>query len=55
MNVLEVVPKDTPQVLLSDHDDVVEAVPPKGPDHAEAAWSATIGGCPPRFRLLQAQ
>ena len=36
--VLEVVPQDAPQVLLSDHDDVVEAVPPKGPDHALAVW-----------------
>ena len=27
--VLEVLAQDVPQVLLSDHDDVVEAVPPK--------------------------
>ena len=34
--VLEVLPQDAPQVLLSDDDDVVEAFPPKGPDHALA-------------------
>ena len=34
MIVLEVLPQDAPQVLLSDDDDVVDAFPPKGPDHA---------------------
>ena len=34
--VLEVVPKDTPQVLLAKNDDVVQAFPPKGPNHALA-------------------
>ena len=34
--VLEVVPKDTPQVLLAKNDDVVEAIPPNGTDHALA-------------------
>jgi hypothetical protein len=34
--VLEVLAQDAPQVLLSENDDVVEAVPPKGPDHALA-------------------
>ena len=34
--VLEVLPQDAPQVLLSDNDDVVQAVPPNGPDHALA-------------------
>jgi hypothetical protein len=32
--VLDVLPQDAPQVLLSEDDDVVEALPPKGPDHA---------------------
>ena len=34
--VLEVLPQDAPQVLLSENDDVVEAVPPNGTDHALA-------------------
>jgi len=34
--VLEILPEDAPQVLLSNHDDVVEAFPPKGADHALA-------------------
>ena len=34
--VLEVLPQDASQVLLPDHDDVVEAVPPNGTDHALA-------------------
>jgi hypothetical protein len=34
--VLEVLAQDAPQVLLSKNDDVVEAVPPKGPDHTLA-------------------
>ena len=34
--VLEALPQDAPYMLLSDHDYVVEAVPPKGPDHALA-------------------
>jgi hypothetical protein len=36
--VLKVLPQDAPEVLLSDNDDVVEAVPPKGTDHALAVW-----------------
>ena len=36
VNVLEVLPQDVLQVLLPDNDDVVEAVPPKGTDHALA-------------------
>jgi hypothetical protein len=36
MIVLEVLAQDGPQVLLSEDDDVVEAFPPKGPDHALA-------------------
>jgi len=34
--VLEIVPQNAPQVLLCENDDVVEAVPPKGTDHALA-------------------
>ena len=34
--VLEVLSQDAPQVLLSENDDVIEAVPPKGTDHALA-------------------
>ena len=34
--VLEVLPQDAPEVLLRENDDVVEAVPPKGTDHALA-------------------
>ena len=34
--VLEVSPEDAPQMLLSEDDDVVEAFPPKGPNHALA-------------------
>ena len=34
--VLEGIAQDAPQVLLSENDDVVEAVPPKGTDHALA-------------------
>jgi hypothetical protein len=36
MIVLEVLAQDGPQVLVSEDDDVVEAFPPKGPDHALA-------------------
>ena len=36
MIVLEVLAQDVPQVLLSENDDVVEAVPPDGADHALA-------------------
>ena len=36
MIVLEVLAQDAPQVLLSENDDVVEAVPPKGTHHALA-------------------
>ena len=45
--VLEIVPKDAPQVLLSKNDDVVQAVPPKGPDRTLAVrilpWGMPCG------------
>jgi hypothetical protein len=36
VNILEVSPQDALQVLLSEDDDVFEALPPKSPDHALA-------------------
>ncbi len=41
--VLEVSPEDAPQVLLSEDDDVVQAFPPKGPNHALAVRTLPRG------------